>query len=117
MIEGQGSLFHPSFAGVSLGLLHGAQANALVMCHEPGREIMRGVKHHSPPSLEDCIALNEQCARLTAPEARVMALAFNTSKMNDAEAEACMKEHSDKFGMPCVDPVRTGVAAIVDALV
>jgi uncharacterized NAD-dependent epimerase/dehydratase family protein len=116
MIEGQGSLFHPSFAGVSMGLLHGSQANALVMCHEPGREIMRGVLHHSPPSLEDCIALNESCARLTAPEAKVIALAFNTSNMDDAEAEACMKEHSDKFGMPCVDPVRTGVGPIVDAL-
>ncbi len=116
MIEGQGSLFHPSFAGVSLGLLHGAQANALVMCHEPGRQIMRGVLHHAPPSIEDCIQLNETAARLTAPEAKVIALAFNTSKMNDSEAEACMKDHADKFGMPCVDPVRTGVGDIVDIL-
>lgn len=116
MIEGQGSLFHPSFAGVSMGLLHGAQANALVMCHEPGRDIMRGLLHHSPPSLEECIQLNETAARLTAPEAKVIALAFNTSRMNDAEAEACMKQHADKFGMPCVDPVRTGVSDIVDVL-
>jgi uncharacterized NAD-dependent epimerase/dehydratase family protein len=116
LIEGQGSLFHPSYAGVSMGLLHGSQASHLVMCHEPNREHMRGIPHQSLPSLEDCIALNESCARLTAPEAKVVALAFNTSKMSDQEAEGCMKSHADKFGMPCVDPVRTGVDAIVDIL-
>ncbi len=116
LIEGQGSLFHPSYAGVSLGLLHGAQADALIMCHEPGRSHMRGIPHQQLPSLEDCIALNESCARLTNPGAKVVGFAFNTSKMSDAEAEACLKETSDKFGMPAVDPVRTGVAAIVDVL-
>lgn len=116
LIEGQGSLFHPSYAGVSMGLLHGAQAGALVMCHEPGRAHMRGVPHQPLPSLGDCIALNEACARLTAPEARVLALALNTSKMSASEADACLKEHADRFGMPCVDPVRTGVAPIVNIL-
>ncbi len=116
LIEGQGSLFHPSFAGVSLGLLHGAQADALIMCHEPGRDHMRGIPHQPLPSLEDCIALNESCARLTNPDAKVVGFAFNTSKMSDTEAEACLKETSDTFGMPAVDPVRTGVAAIVDVL-
>ena len=116
LIEGQGSLFHPSYAGVSLGLLHGAQADALVMCHEPGREHMRGIPHQPLPSLEDCIALNESCARLTNPDAKVVGFAFNTSKMSDAEAEAYLKEISDKFGMPAVDPVRTGVSPLVDVL-
>ncbi len=116
LIEGQGSLFHPSYAGVSLGLLHGAQASHLVMCHEPGREHMRGIPHQSLPTLEDCIALNESCARLTAPDAKVMALAFNTSKMSQQAAMDCLNSHADKFGMPCVDPVRTGVDAIVDVL-
>ncbi len=116
LIEGQGSLFHPSYAGVSLGLLHGAQADALIMCHEPNRAHMRGIPHQSLPSLEECIALNEQCARLTNPNAKVVGFAFNTSSMSDSEATACLKETSDKFGMPAVDPVRTGVAALVDVL-
>ncbi len=116
LIEGQGSLFHPSYAGVSLGLLHGAQADALIMCHEPNREHMRGIPHQPLPSLEECVALNESCARLTNPNAKVVGFAFNTSKMSDAEAEAYLKEISDKFGMPAVDPVRTGVAPLVDVM-
>ncbi|MGH7095155.1 MAG: DUF1611 domain-containing protein, partial [Stellaceae bacterium] len=59
LIEGQGSLFHASYAGVSLGLLHGAQPDALVMCHEPTRTHMRGLPHYKLPPLKDCIALNE----------------------------------------------------------
>lgn len=116
LIEGQGSLFHPSYAGVSLGLLHGSQADRLVMCHEPNRPHMRGIPHQPLPSLEDCIAVNEAHARLTNPDAKVSGFAFNTSSMSDAEAEACLKETEDKFGMPAVDPVRTGVAKLVDAI-
>lgn len=116
LVEGQGSLFHPSYAGVSLGLLHGAQASHLIMCHEPNRPHMRGIPHQPLPSLEDCIALNESCARLTSPKAKVVALAFNTSKMNDQDASDCLKAHADKFAMPCVDPVRTGVDPILDIL-
>ncbi|MGB0696472.1 MAG: N-acetyltransferase DgcN [Rhodospirillaceae bacterium] len=116
LIEGQGSLFHPSFAGVSLGLLHGAQAEALVMCHQPGREHMRGLPGRPLPSLEECIALNEQCAALTAPGAKVIAIAANTSAMTEAEAEAYLSETAARLGMPCVDPVRSGVAALVDAV-
>src|SRR5690606_24727678 len=58
IIEGQGSLMHPSFAGVSLGLLHGAQPDALVMCHEPSRPSMRGLKGRTLPNLQDCIDMN-----------------------------------------------------------
>ncbi len=116
LIEGQGSLFHPSYAGVSLGLLHGAQASHLVMCHEPNRSHMRGIPHQPLPSLKECIALNERCARLTSPDARVVALAFNTSKMNDQNAQDCLNAHADKFSIPCVDPVRTGIDPILDIL-
>jgi len=116
VVEGQGSLFHPSYAGVSLGLLHGAQAEALIMCHEPGRVHMRGLPHQPLPDLRDCIALNETCARLTAPGARVVGLAFNTSRLDAAEADRVVKAAADSFGLPCVDPVRHGVAALADAL-
>ncbi|WP_343712360.1 N-acetyltransferase DgcN [Inquilinus sp.] len=116
LIEGQGSLFHASYAGVSLGLLHGAQAEALVMCHEPGRPHMRGLPNFPLPDLADCIALNERCARLTNPKAKVVGLAFNTSALDPQTAERALKEAEDRFGLPAVDPVRTGVAAIVDRL-
>ncbi len=116
VVEGQGSLFHPSYAGVSLGLLHGAQAEALVMCHEPGRTHMRGLPHQPLPDLAECVALNERCARLTAPGARVVGFAFNTSRLDAAEADRVVKATADAFGLPCVDPVRHGVAPLADAL-
>ena len=114
LIEGQGSLFHASFAGVSMGLLHGAQADALIMCHEPGRPHMRGLPHYELPDIGDCIALNERTARLTNPNARVIAIACNTSAYAAPEARAILGDLADKHGMPAVDPVRDGVAPIVD---
>lgn len=116
LIEGQGSLFHPSFAGVSLGLLHGAQAEALVMCHEPGRKHVRGLPHHPVVDIVECIEANEAAARLTCPTAKVIGVAANTSALDPAAAEAAMAEISERTGLPCVDPVRTGVSPVVDAL-
>ncbi len=116
IIEGQGSLFHPSYAGVALGLLHGAQAEALVMCHEPSRPHMRGVPGFALPDIEDCIALNESCARLTCPGARVVGLAINTAALPAEEAMIYLDGLAARFGLPAVDPLRTGVGPIVDAL-
>lgn len=114
VIEGQGSLFHPSYAGVSMGLLHGAQADALVMCHQPGRPHMRGLPHQPLPSLAACVALNETCARLTNPAAKVVGFSFNTSQMDDQAARRVLAETEDAFGLPVTDPVRYGVEALVD---
>ncbi len=116
LIEGQGSLFHPSFAGVSLGLLHGAQPDALIMCHEPTRTHMRGLPDYPLPDLADCIAANETAAHLTNPAARVIGIAMNTAALDAAAAQILLSETGARFGMPCVDPVRTGVAPLVDAL-
>ena len=113
IIEGQGSLFHASFAGVSLGLLHGAQADALVMCHETTRTHMRGLPKSPIPDIADCIALNERCAQLTNPAAKVVGFAINCAAL-DAAAERTLKEFEDKYGMPAVDPVKTGVGPLVD---
>lgn len=117
LVEGQGSLFHASFAGVSMGLLHGAQPDALVMCHEPGRPHMRGLPGYPLPDIGDCIALNERCARLTNPAARVIGIACNTSHLGQAGATDALKALEDAHGMPAVDPIRTGVGPIVDRLV
>jgi uncharacterized NAD-dependent epimerase/dehydratase family protein len=116
VIEGQGSLFHPSYAGVSLGLLHGAQADVLVMCHEPTRTHMRGLPKRSLPSLPECIAANVDAARLTSPAVRCIGVAVNTRALGPAEAARYLADLQDELALPCVDPLTTGVAALVDRL-
>ena len=117
LIEGQGSLFHPSFAGVSLGLLHGAQPDALVLCHEPGRPHMRGISDRTLPDLETCLEANLQAARLTNPDVQPVGIAFNTSKLPLDEARRLCDETAARFNLPCEDPVAMGVEKIVDRIV
>ncbi|MGH8191652.1 MAG: N-acetyltransferase DgcN [Rhodanobacteraceae bacterium] len=116
LIEGQGSLFHPSFAGVSLGLLHGAQPDALVLCHDPARRHMRGLPDYPLPALKLCIEANLAAARLTNPAVAAVGVSLNTSSMSGAEAATACRRISDLLGLPCSDPVTTGVDAIVDNL-
>jgi uncharacterized NAD-dependent epimerase/dehydratase family protein len=115
LIEGQGSLFHPSFAGVTLGLLHGAQPDAFVVCHEPTRTTMRGVKH-ALPSIQEVIDLTVMCGKLTNPAIRCVGIAINTSALDDAAARAYLTEVSNAHGLPATDPVRYGVDTIVDRI-
>jgi uncharacterized NAD-dependent epimerase/dehydratase family protein len=116
LIEGQGSLFHPSFAGVSLGLLHGAQPDALVLCHEPGRPHMRGLQGRDLPDLKLCLDRNLEAARLTSPDVVAVGVAVNTSSLSRDEASAVCQRISDDLGLPCQDPVSMGVDKIVDRL-
>ena len=116
VIEGQGSLFHPSYAGVSLGLLHGAQADALVMCHEPTRTHMRGLPGRPLPDLAECIAFNERCARLTHPRAVCTGVAINTSGLPPADVEPYLARLRDGIGLSCIDPLVHGVQPLVDRL-
>ncbi len=116
LVEGQGSLFHPSFAGVSLGLLHGAQADVLVMCHEPARAHMRGLPGRALPDLRTCIEANETAARLTNERARCIGVAVNTSGLPRGEAEPYLARLADELGLPCVDPLVTGVAPLVERI-
>ena len=116
VVEGQGSLFHASFAGVSTGLLHGSQPDALVLCHEPTRSHMRGLPDYALPDLESCLQQNELVAQLTNPNARTIGVAVNTSALDRDAAKACLQEIERRLGLPAVDPVRDGVARIVDQL-
>ena len=116
LIEGQGSLFHPSYAGVSLGLLHGSQPDALVLCHEPTRRHMRGLPEYPLPDLEACLQANLAAARLTNPAVKAVGVALNTSNLPQREAWAACRAISDRLGLPCQDPVSMGVEAIVDNL-
>ena len=115
VVEGQGSLFHPSFAGVSLGLLHGSQPDAFIVCHEPTRTKMRGVE--APlPSIEQVIERTIACGTLTNPDIQCVGLAVNTIALSDAEMKDCLSALADQHGLPACDPVRTGVGPIVDEL-
>jgi uncharacterized NAD-dependent epimerase/dehydratase family protein len=116
LIEGQGSLFHASYAGVSLGLLHGAQADCLVLCHEPTRQHMRGLPEYPLPDLAACIELNETAGRLTNPAGRVIGISINTSGLPQAQADLYLQEIETATGLPCVDAYRQGAARLVDAL-
>ena len=115
IVEGQGSLFHPSFAGVSLALLHGTQPDAFVVCHEPTRTTMRNVD--APIAaidavIEETIALG----RLTNPAVRCVSIALNTSELDDERASETIESARRQFGLPVCDPVRHGVEAIVDEM-
>ncbi|USD61401.1 DUF1611 domain-containing protein [Vibrio sp. SCSIO 43140] len=114
IIEGQGSLFNPSFAGVSLGLLHGAQPDALVLCHEVGREHIRHLPHATLPSIKQTIEANLMAARVTNPAVQFVGICLNTSNISDEEAKALCLKWSEEFGMPVTDPVRFGVDTIAE---
>ncbi|PPR23153.1 MAG: hypothetical protein CFH39_00821 [Alphaproteobacteria bacterium MarineAlpha10_Bin2] len=116
LIEGQGSLFHPSFAGVTLGLIHGAQPDAIVLCHEPTRTHMRGLPGWPLPDLRECLAANLSAARLTNPAVVCAGVAINSSQLSADAAARLLGETSEALDLPCVDPMRGGVAPIVDRL-
>ena len=115
VVEGQGSLFHPSFAGVSLALLHGSQPDAFVVCHEPTRRTMRNVE--TPiAGIEDVIEQTTSLGRLTNPAIRCAGIALNTSALTPERADQALLEAQRRFAVPACDPIRHGVAAIVDGL-
>jgi D-glutamate N-acetyltransferase len=117
VIEGQGSLFHPAYAGVTLGLLHGSQPDALVLCHDPSRQSLNGFPQFPVMAPDQALAPYLSAARLTNPAARFVGVSLNTSAMTAAEAEEVLNRTSRSVdGLPCVDPLRGGVDSIVDAL-
>ena len=116
LIEGQGSLFHPSFAGVSLGLLHGAQPRALVLCHEPGRPHMRGIPGRALPDLAECLEANLAAARLTSPEVEAVGISLNTSNLAPEDGRRLCASTADALGLPCTDPVAFGAEPIIEYL-
>ncbi len=116
LIEGQGSLFHPSFSGVTLALIHGGQPDALILCHEPTRSHMRGLPDMRLPSLEALQDLSLRMARMVNPQVAVTGISINTAALPEAEAMAHLAEVEARLGLPCVDPFRQGAARLVEAL-
>ena len=117
LIEGQGSLFHVSYSGVTLALIHGGQPDALVICHEPTRSHMRGLPHYKLPSIEAVRDMSLALARVANPDCCVVGVSINTQAMPEAAAMAYLVEVEARMGLPTTDPFRFGAGKLVDALV
>jgi uncharacterized NAD-dependent epimerase/dehydratase family protein len=117
VIEGQGSLFHPAYAGVSLALLHGSQPDVIVVCHRPGREQVLGNPSFTLPSIAETIDLNLLLGRRTNPEIRCGGISLDTSRLDAGDANRLLAEQSARYGIPVADPMRGGAAfaALVDS--
>ncbi|MEM1064035.1 MAG: N-acetyltransferase DgcN [Pseudomonadota bacterium] len=116
LIEGQGSLFHPSFSGVTMALIHGGQPDALILSHEPTRTHMRGLPHYGLPALEAVRDLSLSLAQIVNPGAQVVAVSVNTKSLGEDDALKCLEEIEARLGLPTADPFRQGAARLVDAL-
>lgn len=116
MIEGQGSLFHISYSGVTMALVHGGQPDALILCHEPTRPHMRGLPDYEMPSLEALRDLALTLARQSNAAAQVVGISINTAAFGEDEALAYLAEVEKRMGLPAVDPFRQGAARLCDAL-
>ncbi len=115
-IEGQGSLFHVSYSGVTLALIHGGQPDALVLAHEPTRAHMRGLPEYQQPSLEALRDMALPLARVANPACQVTGVSVNTQHMGEDEAKAYLAEIEERMGLPTTDPFRFGAEKLVDAL-
>lgn len=116
IIEGQGSIFHPAYAGVTLGLIHGSQADALVLCHDPSRRHINMYPDYAVPTLERAVALHLDLARLTNPRTVFVGLSLNTSTLPLEAAQRIAAEAGQRLGLPCFDPLRFGIEAVGDRL-
>lgn len=108
VIEGQGSLFHPAYGGVSLALLHGSQPDMIVICHEAGRRCVLGHPDFPLPSIEETIEIALRLGARTNPAIRCAGVSINTSALAAEAAEAMLDRESDRLGLPVADPIRGG---------
>jgi uncharacterized NAD-dependent epimerase/dehydratase family protein len=108
VIEGQGSVFHPAYAAVSLGLLHGSQPDVLIVCHEAGRECVLGHPDYPLPTIEDTIDMNIRLGRRTNPAIRCAGVTLNTSLLDADAARELLAREATRLGLPVADPVRGG---------
>jgi uncharacterized NAD-dependent epimerase/dehydratase family protein len=114
-VEGQGSIVHPQFSGVTLGLYHGSAPHALVLCHLAGATEIDGLPGHAIPPLSALIELYEALA-LPARPARVAAIALNTHGHSEEEARRFIETAQEETGLPTDDPVRFGPGPLLQAV-
>jgi uncharacterized NAD-dependent epimerase/dehydratase family protein len=116
VIEGQGSVFHPGYSAVSVGLLVGSQPDAFVVCTEAGRTHIKGWPSFALPRIEQVIERTLDIGRQVNPDIRCVGISVNTSMLDEIERAAYLANLSSAFGLPAVDPIALGVGAIVDTL-
>ena len=116
LIEGQGSLFHVSYSGVTMALVHGGQPDALILCHAPTRPHMRGLPDYQQPSLETLRDTALRLARVANPACEVVGISVNTQHLSEDDANAYLAKVEAEMGLPTVDPFRHGADRLVDAL-
>ncbi len=114
VIEGQGSIFHPGYSGVSLGLLHGSQPDAFVLCHDATRTTVSGFEHYSLPSVREAIDMHVAMGRRTNPAIRCVGISVNTSMLAADKRLDYLQRLSAETGLPCVDPIIDGCGAILE---
>jgi uncharacterized NAD-dependent epimerase/dehydratase family protein len=114
-VEGQGSLYHPGYSGVTLGLLHGAAPDVLLLCHLAGQTAIHSYDTVAIPPLSEVVAYYEAACRPVRP-ARVAAIALNTKDLGDDEARAAIDAAAAETGLPVDDPVRFGSDRLLDAV-
>jgi uncharacterized NAD-dependent epimerase/dehydratase family protein len=114
-VEGQGSLSHPAYSGVTLGLIHGSAPHAFVLCHRAGSREIEGYPGHPIPGLPELIELHERVSLPLRP-ARVACIALNTAHLDEDESRAAIAEGAAETGIPTDDPVRFGAGPLLDAV-
>ena len=116
IIEGQGSLYHPSYSGVTMALVHGGQPDALILCHEPTRSHMRGLPGYSLPTLRELNDTAIKLAKVVNKNVKVIGVSVNTSNMENEKALEYLKQVEEEMKLPTVDPVLTGTSRLVEEL-
>jgi len=116
IVEGQGSIIHPAYAGVTLGLLHGSQPDALVLCHDPSRTHIAMAPHVKIPSLDILARRYIEAAQLTNAEVKLVGVSLNTSSLDDEAAAAELARIEQLLGVPAFDPMRTSPDAVIDRM-
>ena len=116
IIEGQGAIFHPAYAGVTLGLLHGSQPDALILCHDPRRVTINGFAQYPIRPLPETMDIYRTLARVTNREARFVAISLNTGGLEDNIARETALEIERRHDLPCFDPLRFGIERVAPLL-
>ena len=116
IIEGQGSLYHPSYSGVTMALVHGGQPDALILCHEPTRSHMRGLPSYTLPTLKELNDTAIKLAKVVNKNVKVIGVSVNTSNMENEKALEYLKQVEEEMKLPTVDPVLTGTSRLVEEL-
>lgn len=119
VIEGQGAISHPAYAGVTVGLLHGSQPDALILCHDPSRTTLLGFEdrpHYTVMPLDEMMELYLPLARRVNPNARFVGISLNTSRLDEVARTSARESASSLTGLPAVDPIIDGVGPILDLL-